>query len=70
MENLPVTLEKIQSIVKTNRGAKPTIEVDFKEDRVFIVDACSGFLKHLYNSDESLVAHFHDGKIEIEFFKR
>lgn len=70
MENFTVTLEKIQGIVKSSTGAVPTIEVDFKNNKVFITDACSGFLKHLYNSEESLVAHFHNGKIEIEFFKR
>lgn len=67
MKNLTETIEILKSIMSYHTGANPTFEVDLENDKIYIVDSCSSFLKHLY-TNEKICASLHDGKIQVQFF--
>ena len=67
MLNFNVTLEKVQVLVKRYGINNNTIEIDFINEKIYLTDATSSFLKLLYQ-DKNTCASLHDGKIQIQFF--
>ncbi len=67
MLNFNETLEKIQLLVKGYGINNNTIEVDFINEKIYLTDATSGFLKLLYQ-DKNTCSSLHNGKIQVQFF--
>jgi hypothetical protein len=68
MVNFKTTLDRVQELVKNNSlNNLNKFEVDFLNEKVYLINATSAFLKRLYQ-DNKICANLSDGKIQIQFF--
>ena len=68
MTNFKTTLNRLEELVKNNSlNNLNKFEVDFLNEKIYLINATSGFLKRLYQ-DNKICANLSNGKIEIQFF--
>jgi len=68
MENFKTSLDRLEQLVKKHSlNSLNKFEVDFFNEKIYLINATSGFLKKMYE-EKKICAHLSNGKIEIQFF--
>lgn len=68
METIDVTLANLIEVAMYFEGSQPSFKLDLKRGQVLLTDACSGFLKKLFE-DPRVCASLHGGTIGVMYFK-
>jgi hypothetical protein len=68
METLEFTLSQVIFLARNFSGSQPSFRISSCRKHLEITDSCSGFLKVLL-SDDKVMAHFHGGVIQVQYFK-
>jgi len=61
------TVKMLLEILEGYVGATPTLQIDYKNEEVYLLDASCGLIKELL--DAGAVTHLQDGKLSVSFFR-
>jgi hypothetical protein len=63
------TIDRLNEIIKSTHGAKPTVEVCFIDETITVKKAPSGTIKIIANAKD-ICCHLTQNGLEIKFFNR